>query len=61
MTIFDGSGRTIEEAQLSAQHGVVYIDAAEWDAGIYIITLQTREWRRHIRTIRGESLNGSRR
>jgi hypothetical protein len=43
MTIFDGSGRTIEEAQLSAQHGVVYIDAAEWDAGIYIITLQTRE------------------
>lgn len=43
MTIFDGNGRTIEEAQLSAQHGVVYIDAAEWDAGIYIITLQTRE------------------
>ena len=43
MTIFDGNGRTIEEAQLSAQHGVVYIDAAEWDAGIYIITLQTKE------------------
>ena len=61
MTIFDGSGRTIEEAQLSAQHGVVYIDAAQWDAGIYIISLQTKEWRRYIRTICGEPLNDSRR
>jgi hypothetical protein len=41
MTIHGSSGRIVESAHLTAQHGVVYIDASLWEVGMYIITLQT--------------------
>ena len=41
MSIFDSNGRRVETTQLTAQHGVVYIDASHWDAGFYILSLTT--------------------
>ena len=43
MSIFDSNGREVETAQLTSQHGVVYIDASLWESGFYILTLTTNE------------------
>lgn len=43
MNIYDSTGRSVKSAQLTAQHGVVYIDASEWNAGVYVIALRTAD------------------
>ena len=39
LTIHNASGQLIEQEKLRAQHGIVYIDAAQYTAGVYILTI----------------------
>ena len=41
LRIHNASGQLMEQETLSAQHGIVYLDAAEYAPGMYILTVAT--------------------
>ena len=46
LTIHNAAGQLVEQQMLRAQQGVVYIDAAAYPAGIYVLALTTPQGER---------------
>ena len=41
LTIHNPSGQLVEQETLRAQHGIVYLDAADYSPGVYVLALTT--------------------
>ena len=46
LTIHSAAGKLVEDQTLRAQQGIVYIDAARYPAGMYILSITTRDGQR---------------